>query len=81
MVFKREVCGGAPAILQHAVCREEDTEIRVDCLLLHVEKSCHVNEENGEGSSSTAKSNKSDYETYMEWITLKKTVGKKKWSV
>eukprot|EP00057_Strongylocentrotus_purpuratus_P012853 XP_011667327.1 PREDICTED: nudC domain-containing protein 1 isoform X2 [Strongylocentrotus purpuratus] len=79
VVFKREVCGGAPAILQHAVCREEESEIRVDCLLLHVEKSCRVNEENGEGS--TAKSNKSDYETYMEWITLKKTVDQAEFEV
>ncbi|XP_041455134.1 nudC domain-containing protein 1-like isoform X1 [Lytechinus variegatus] len=68
VIFKREVCNGAPAILQDTMCRVKESEIQVDCVLLHVEKSAPVQEENGDSHAA-----KSDYETYLEWITLKKT--------
>ncbi|XP_071502362.1 nudC domain-containing protein 1-like [Diadema antillarum] len=67
IVFKKEVCNGAPAILQHSTVTEEGSRVKVDCILLHIEK-----RDEGEGSQGDNQSsdNKSDHATFLEWITL-----------
>lgn len=72
VLFKKEVCGGAPAILQHALCTEVGSEVKIDAVLLHIEETT-TTMENGEGASGD--SNKSAYETRLEWITFKTANG------